>query len=84
MPRFYTHVHNSTGFVRDEEGRDFASLDEAHQAAFDSVRSIVGEEARQGLIDLNGSIEIADEGGDVLLRFAFAEAFEIRWSDLND
>lgn len=43
-----------------------------------AFRSIVGEDAKQGLIDLAGRIEIMSETGDLLDVIPFAEAVEVR------
>jgi len=78
MARYHLHLHNSIGFVRDEEGAEFQDLEEARSSAVDSVRSILCEEVEQGVIDLRGWIDIADPGGDLLASIRFAEAVELR------
>lgn len=78
MARYYFHIHNRIGYVRDEEGEEVADLEAARMKAIDSVRSMLGDEARQGLIDLCGRIDIAEEAGEVLLVLPFTEAFELR------
>ena len=81
MPRFYLHVHNRTGFARDEEGGDFPNLHAARAQAIEGIRSILGDEARHGMIDLNGLIEIATAEGKVVEVVRFSEAFELRLED---
>ncbi|HWI85355.1 MAG TPA: hypothetical protein VNT42_03395 [Sphingomonas sp.] len=78
MARFYLNIHNGSGFVEDLEGLELSDLEAARCQAIDGVRSLVSEEARQGRIDLTGSIEIVDDDGRVLLNIAFADAVEVR------
>ncbi|MCW1429794.1 DUF6894 family protein [Novosphingobium sp. JCM 18896] len=77
MPRFFFHVHNGDGETRDDEGLDLPDQANARDVAIDSIRSIIAEEARQGMIDLQGRIDIT-EGEDALLQVAFIEAFDLR------
>jgi hypothetical protein len=49
----------------------------ARQMAVDSVRSMVAEDARRGVIDLNGRIDIQDKAGNVLMSLHFLEAFAL-------
>jgi hypothetical protein len=78
MPRFFFHVHNGNGETPDYEGLDLSDQSAARRTALDSVRSMVAEEARQGLLDLTGCIEVKDESGNMLLTVGFIEAFELR------
>jgi hypothetical protein len=66
------------GFVPDEEGRELPGLDAAHGEAIDGIRSLISDEARKGLIDLTGKIEIADATGNILAQVGYAEAIELR------
>ncbi|MEJ5978087.1 hypothetical protein WG901_15655 [Novosphingobium sp. PS1R-30] len=77
MPRFFFHVHNGHGETHDDEGLDLPGQSHARSVAIDSIRSILAEEARHGLIDLQGHIDIT-EGADVLFTIAFTEAFELK------
>jgi hypothetical protein len=77
MARFYLHIRNGGGYAEDFEGQDLPDLDAARLAAIDGVRSVLSEEARQGELDLCGSIEIADGDGNILLVVPFREAVRI-------
>ncbi|RYD55605.1 MAG: hypothetical protein EOP60_05970 [Sphingomonadales bacterium] len=77
MTHYFLHVRNGQGYTRDEEGQDFADLPAARAKAAESVRSIISEEARAGVIDLRGEIEIADAADVVALVYGFGEAIEI-------
>ena len=76
--RFYFHLHNQIGFVPDGEGRWLRDLAEAREQARREIRSIVSEEAKEGMIDLTGRLEIAGESGDIVDVMGFAEAVELR------
>lgn len=78
MPHFYFDVFNGHGQTPDEEGLDLADESSARVIALDSVRSMVAEDARKGLIDLNGRIDVKDDDGEVLLTVSFADAFQLR------
>ena len=78
MARFFLHINNGNGYSEDPEGQDLADLEAARRQAIDGVRSLLSEEARQGQLDLSGSIEIADDTGNVLLVVAFSEAVDLR------
>lgn len=79
MARFYFHIYNGHGETHDHEGVELAEAD-ARGMAVDSIRSIVAEEARDGLIDLTGHIDVVDQHGDIVLTTRFLEAFNLRLS----
>lgn len=78
MPHYYFHVQNGHGFTRDEEGIDLEDEAAARAMAMDSIRSIVAEEARKGVLDLDGFIDVLDETATRLSRIGFSEAFSLR------
>lgn len=78
MARFFFHLRNSTGYVKDEEGEDLPDLKAARNSAVASVRSIISEESKSGCVDLRGRIEVADEAGHTVLALPFSEALDIR------
>jgi hypothetical protein len=78
MPRFFFDVSNGQGFASDEEGVDLQDQAAAVHMAMDSIRSILAEEVRKGVIDLDGYIEVRDAAAQALARIAFTEAFTVR------
>jgi hypothetical protein len=78
MPRYYLHVCNANGDALDDEGQEFEDLEAARAKGIESIRAFLSEELRSGLIDLNGSLRIADEAGDIVSTVAFADAVEVR------
>ena len=81
MPRFFLDVINGHGKIPDEEGVALESQSAAVAIALDSIRSMVAEDARTGVIDLTGHIVVRDEANNTLLTIAFSEAFELRIDD---
>lgn len=84
MPRFFFDVFNGHGDTPDEVGSDLENQTAALRLALDSVRSMVAEDARRGLIDLNGRIEVKDTAANVLLTVNFADAFELHMPKPRD
>jgi hypothetical protein len=78
MPRFFFHVYNGHGDTPDEVGSDLEDQSAARRLALDSVRSMVSEDARRGVIDLAGRIEVNDGSNNLLVTIDFLEAFELR------
>lgn len=78
MPHFYFHIFNGTGETHDEEGVDLPDLDSARTRAMFSIRSILREEIRAGLLDFGGVVRITDHHGQLLLEVPFAAAVEVR------
>jgi hypothetical protein len=79
--RLFFNVFNGNGLTSDEEGLDVEDQATARTIALRSIRSMVAEEAREGMIDLTGRIEIEDAAGNLLLTVAFTEAFQVTLSD---
>ena len=77
MAHYYFHVHNSTGVSRDDEGIDAPDFAAARSHAVAGIRSIIGEEAKTGRLDLRGYIEVNDERDETLLIIRFEEAFQV-------
>jgi len=78
MPHFFLHVFNGHGEIRDEEGIDLESNSAARKIAVDSIRSMIAEDARKGLIDLTGYIAVQDDAENELMTVAYRDAFELR------
>lgn len=78
MPHYFFQVSNGQGLTPDDEGIDLQDEAAARTMAMDSIRSIISEEARKGVIDLDGYIDVTNESAETLTRIAFAEAFSLR------
>lgn len=81
MPRFFFHIRNGNGLTRDEEGRELADAGAARAEALRGIRSILGEEAREGRLDLRGAIDVIDAGGTILFTVRFDEALDLKTGD---
>jgi hypothetical protein len=77
MPQYYFHIHNGTGFTRDEEGQELPGPAEAYEAALAGIRSLLADELELGEIDLDGRIEIADSEGRPLRTVSFGDAVAV-------
>ena len=75
---FHLNIRNGIGLVEDEEGRDLFDLEAARLDAIEGIRSIISEEAKSGLVDLTGQIEICDDAGNLLCLVRYADAFDLR------
>jgi hypothetical protein len=78
MPKFYLHLFNRIGSTSDEEGVELPDLATARKSAAENIRSIMSEEVKEGLFDLNGRIEIVDDQGRLLATVPFADAVELK------
>lgn len=84
MPRYFLHLFNSLGRVEDEEGEDLPDLEAARVKAVTAIRSILGEEAKSGKIDLRGRIEIADDRRVVVDVVPFSSAIQLHTGEPGD
>ncbi len=66
MPRFYFHLRDDAGLMRDTEGSELPDLDAARAEAVADARSLVAEWLRMGQVVDGRRFEIADEAGQVL------------------
>lgn len=60
MARFYFELRDGVE-IADDEGQEFASLNEAREEAVKSARSMLREEILRGTLSLKDSIRILDE-----------------------
>lgn len=80
MQHYFFHLHNGHGATPDPTGRYFRSLEEARIEALRDIRSIVSDEAREGLLDLRGRIDITI-GETVVRTVRFPEAFDLKLAE---
>lgn len=62
MPTFFLHIQTDAGTIPDEEGFEFADLDQAINEAIAAARSLMSADVREGRLQLNSSIEVHGEG----------------------
>jgi len=77
MPRYFFHVHNDE-FVPDEEGQLFPDDSAARECALEGARDLVCMSVKNGHLNLDHYVAVADEGGQVLFHVTFREAFTLQ------
>ena len=75
MARYFFHLLGpGESVLRDEEGQEFASIEDAEQEALESIREILSESALDGTGPAGRSLQIADEQGTVLKSLLYSDA----------
>ena len=76
MTRYFFHIRRNGETVLDEEGGEFASLDDARISAVNAVRELVAAKIKRGLMILNEHMEVRDEADALQLVISFHEVIE--------
>lgn len=76
MPRYFFHVKDRFGDSPDQIGRELPSLAVAKQKAILGLRSLIAADVAEGILDLSGTMEVANSAGDCLLRIGFGSAVQ--------
>ena len=76
MARYYFHLRTDSN-VLDEKGLEFPDLAAARLRAIETARAMACADILLGRVNLDHSIEVADDQGAALLSLTFREAFEI-------
>jgi hypothetical protein len=76
MPRYFFHLHDDLT-VPDEDGMELADLEAAKACGIKEARSVAVEQVREGKLDLNHRIDVADEQSVVVHTIRFADAIDI-------
>ncbi len=77
MPQFFLHLHECGRVTRDEEGFDFASVDDARLEAIRSARDIMCGTLHDGTLCLGCYIEVEDARGGPSFVVPFREAVHV-------
>ena len=80
MPRYFFHIHNDE-YVPDEEGQELADVAAARTCALEGARDLVCNSVKDGHLNLDHYLSVADETGRVLFNVTFREAFTIEGRD---
>ena len=75
--RYFLHIRDRAGSVRDDDGSEFPGLVAAIGEARRGIRSLLSEGVKAGTLDLDGYIEIAGEDGAPILVVPFSDAITI-------
>jgi hypothetical protein len=76
VPRYYFHIHNDLD-AEDEEGTELPDLAAAREHALKGARDLVCHDIKQGHVNLDHHIIVANASGDELLKVSFRDAFTI-------
>lgn len=66
MPRFFFHIHDASGIIKDDNGSEFENLSEAHREAIKLARCAVADLSEVGDVVDGQAIEVCDASGSVL------------------
>ena len=78
MPRYYFHLFNSET-IRDGEGEEVPTADEALESAAKMARGMAAQSVRdEGHLTLHHRIEVADEAGQTIGTVRFGDVVQIR------
>ncbi len=76
MARYFIDLHDARGTIRDEEGANYAHLEEALDEAKASARDMV-QQYMDGRISLNATcVEVRDNAGRILASLTVAEVLD--------
>lgn len=64
--RYFFHIRDENGLVRDEEGSELAGIEDARKEAHLSARDLIIDDVRRGQRVAPRIIEITDENGQIL------------------
>ncbi len=77
MSLYFFHLRNGHDVLLDPEGRELDGIEAITSNALKEARSIISEDARDGCIYLDQSLDIRDEAGLLVHRLEFPDAVEI-------
>lgn len=78
MARFFIYHCNGHDTLADPDGRLVADLDGIAAIALREARWLISQEALQGKIELDQSIEVRDTRGAIVHRLQFRDAVTVR------
>lgn len=82
MPRYHFNIRNGFGFAADEEGQELTSDKEARVLAIRGARSLMSAEVMEGVLDLDGQIEVTDDRNDEVMTVRFRDAVRVHQGNL--
>jgi hypothetical protein len=75
--RFFFHLHEPDGDVRDEEGLELPSVEEAFRRAIQGARSLIASDVLAGALPLATTMVVEDEAGGRAFELPFRDAVRI-------
>jgi hypothetical protein len=77
VARYYMQLRDGTEQMLDPEGLEYADLDELRKKVLISVRDLLSEDIKGGVIDLRFRVDAEDRDGLIVYTLGFAEAVNI-------
>jgi hypothetical protein len=77
VPRYFFNVYDNL-VSQDEEGMELPSPAAARLEALRGARGLIAEQVGHGYIALSHWIDVADEGGVIVLTVTFRDALDIK------
>ncbi len=77
MPRYFFHVSLEGTLIRDPDGQELPDPDAAWERARRAARELMRTDLGRPVNWLGCHFAVADDAGEVVLEFPFAEAVEI-------
>lgn len=74
MVLYYFHLRDGVDVILDPEGRELADTASVRAMALRDARSIISDDARQGVIKLDQRIDVEDAARVVVHRLKFTDA----------
>jgi len=78
MQRFYFNIRSEAGLLEDMEGTELPDLEAARVEAIEDARQLMSDAVRIGFDIASRSVEVRNEGGELVLFVPFAEAISRR------
>lgn len=77
MARYYLHLRDGADVALDDEGRDFASLDELEAALVTAARDVIAGDVMRGSLNLELRIDAETVSGELVRSLAFQDAVAV-------
>jgi len=71
MTRYFFHIRRNAETVRDGEGDEFATIDDARSSAIRAVRELVAARIKNGQLVPDERIEVHDEADKLQFSISF-------------
>jgi hypothetical protein len=78
MPLYYFHLRDGTDILLDPEGTQLDGEAAIARTAMTAARSIISDDALNGVISLDQHIDVEDEAGTIVHCLAFNDAVTIK------
>jgi hypothetical protein len=82
VARYHFNIRNGCGFTADEEGLELSSDKAARAQAIRGARSLMSAEMLEGMLDLDGQIEVTDDWNDEVMTVRFRDAVHVHQGNL--